>query len=55
VSAKLYPGVYVRSFYFADPDGIVLEFACWTKEFTAEPKAKPKTAADRKPRVPATH
>ena len=47
--------VYVRSFYFADPDGIVLEFACWTKEFTAEPKAKPKTAADRKPRVPATH
>ena len=55
VSAKLYPGVYVRSFYFADPDGIVLEFACWTKEFTAESKAKPKTAADRKPRVPATH
>ena len=55
VSAKLYPGVYVRSFYFADPDGIVLEFACWTKDFTDEPKAKPKTAADRRPRVPATH
>ena len=30
----LHPGVYVRSFYFQDPDGITLEFACWTKEFT---------------------
>ena len=55
VSAKLYPGVYVRSFYFTDPDGIVLEFACWTKEFTEEAMAKPKTVADRRPRVPAAH
>jgi hypothetical protein len=47
--------VYVRSFYFTDPDGIVLEFACWTKEFSKEPMAKPKTAADRRPRVPAAH
>lgn len=52
VSATVHPGVYVRSFYFFDPDGITLEFACWTKEFTAnEEHAKPKTAADR--RVPA--
>jgi len=53
VAAKLHPGVYVRSFYFTDPDGIVLEFACWTKEFGSEPMAAPKTAADRRPRVPA--
>ncbi len=24
--------VYVRSVYFFDPDGICLEFACWTRE-----------------------
>ena len=34
VSATVHPGVYVRSFYFQDPDGITLEFACWVKEFT---------------------
>ncbi|MGD9621758.1 MAG: VOC family protein [Mycolicibacterium sp.] len=51
-SATLHPGVYVRSFYFLDPDGITLEFACWTKEFTdTDAKAVPKTAADR--RIPA--
>ncbi|MBS9533361.1 VOC family protein [Mycobacterium sp. M1] len=51
-SATLHPGVYVRSFYFFDPDGITLEFACWTKEFMGEEEqAKPKTAADRK--IPA--
>ncbi|OBF99427.1 VOC family protein [Mycolicibacter sinensis] len=49
VSATLHPGVYVRSFYFFDPDGITLEFACWTKEFTAdEEHATPKTQADRR-------
>jgi catechol 2,3-dioxygenase-like lactoylglutathione lyase family enzyme len=52
VSAEVHPGVYVRSFYFLDPDGITLEFACWTRDFK-EPEigAAPKTAADR--RVPA--
>ncbi|ORW19769.1 glyoxalase [Mycolicibacter nonchromogenicus] len=51
-SPTLHPGVYVRSFYFQDPDGITLEFACWTKEFTGdEEQVAPKTAADR--RVPA--
>ena len=34
VSPTVHPGVYVRSFYFHDPDGITLEFACWVKEFT---------------------
>jgi catechol 2,3-dioxygenase-like lactoylglutathione lyase family enzyme len=31
VSKELYPGVYVRSMYFQDPDGILLEFAAWTR------------------------
>jgi catechol 2,3-dioxygenase-like lactoylglutathione lyase family enzyme len=54
VARELHPGVYVRSFYFHDPDGITLEFACWTKEFTdADTKAVPKTAADRNPPVAA--
>ncbi|ORX00161.1 VOC family protein [Mycolicibacillus trivialis] len=49
VSATVHPGVYVRSFYFLDPDGITIEFACWTKEFTAEDvQVVPKTAADRR-------
>lgn len=26
------PGVYIRSLYFRDPDGILLEFAAWTRE-----------------------
>ena len=52
VSAALHPGVYVRSFYFLDPNGITLEFACWTKEFTeSDAVAIPKTAAER--RIPA--
>ena len=50
VSRTVHPGVYVRSFYFTDPDGITLEFACWTKEFTeSDAKATPRTAADRRP------
>jgi catechol 2,3-dioxygenase-like lactoylglutathione lyase family enzyme len=54
VSPTVHPGVYVRSFYFHDPDGITLEFACWTKEFTeSDTNTAPKTAADRRPRVPA--
>lgn len=32
VSATVHPGVYVRSFYFQDPDSVTLEFACWAKE-----------------------
>ncbi|GAA4126631.1 VOC family protein [Actinomadura keratinilytica] len=41
-------GVFVRSFYFQDPDGILLEFACWTRTFTdADVSHEPKTAADR--------
>lgn len=31
VARELHPGVFVRSFYFRDPDGILLEFASWTR------------------------
>jgi len=31
VSPHLHPGVFVRSLYFRDPDGILLEFAAWTR------------------------
>jgi catechol 2,3-dioxygenase-like lactoylglutathione lyase family enzyme len=34
VSEDLHPGVFVRSIYFQDPDGILLEFAATTRAFT---------------------
>ena len=48
-STKLYDGVFIRSFYFQDPDGILLEFACWRREMGIEGDVAhtPKTAADR--------
>ena len=36
IADELHPGVFVRSIYFQDPDGILLEFACWTRPFTPE-------------------
>ncbi|WP_425837658.1 VOC family protein [Streptomyces fractus] len=46
---KLHDGVFVRSFYFQDPDGILLEFACWRREMGApgDVAHTPRTAADR--------
>jgi catechol 2,3-dioxygenase-like lactoylglutathione lyase family enzyme len=35
-SRKMHPGVFVRSIYFRDPDGIMLEFAAWTRELGPE-------------------
>jgi catechol 2,3-dioxygenase-like lactoylglutathione lyase family enzyme len=32
ISKEFHPGVFVRSVYFLDPDGILLELACWTRE-----------------------
>ncbi len=32
ISKKLHSGVFVRSVYFQDPDGILLELASWTRE-----------------------
>jgi len=46
ISKHLHPGVFVRSIYFQDPDGILLEFAAWTRPFTAADVAhEPATAA----------
>jgi catechol 2,3-dioxygenase-like lactoylglutathione lyase family enzyme len=36
IAKTLHPGVFVRSVYFQDPDGILLEFAAWTRELTAD-------------------
>jgi len=33
VSEEMHPDVFVRSVYFQDPDGILLELAAWTKPF----------------------
>ena len=35
VSGKMHPDVFMRSMYFFDPDGILLEFACWTNDAVA--------------------
>jgi len=35
ISDELHPGVFVRSIYFFDPDGILLEFACWLRPLGA--------------------
>ena len=34
ISKDVHPGVFVRSVYFNDPDGILLEFAAWTRDLT---------------------
>jgi hypothetical protein len=48
VSRTMHEGVFVRSVYFMDPNGILLEFACWTKTFTEDDvKHRPARAADR--------
>jgi catechol 2,3-dioxygenase-like lactoylglutathione lyase family enzyme len=48
ISREVHDGVFVRSFYFQDPDGTLLEFACWTRSFTdSDVSHTPKTAADR--------
>ena len=43
VAREMHPGVFVRSIYFQDPDGILLEFAAWTKVFTeADVTSRPR-------------
>ena len=47
VSDELTDEVFVRSLYFFDPDGILLEFACWERELGPEDtRVAPATAAD---------
>ncbi|HEV2369341.1 MAG TPA: VOC family protein [Acidimicrobiales bacterium] len=33
-SREVHEGTFVRSIYFFDPDGVLLEFAAWTRELT---------------------
>ena len=48
VAREKHEGVFVRSVYFTDPNGIMLEFAATTKSFGPEDVAhEPATAADR--------
>jgi catechol 2,3-dioxygenase-like lactoylglutathione lyase family enzyme len=47
VSETLTDDVFVRSLYFFDPDGILLEFACWERELGPEDtRVAPATAED---------
>lgn len=53
VAPTVHSGVYVRSFYFLDPDGITIEFACWIKKFgEGDATTTPRTAADRRVTAP---
>jgi len=45
-SAEMHPGVFVRSVYFFDPDGVCLEFAAWTKTFDERDVAHDPVQAD---------
>ena len=48
VARELHEGVFVRSVYFTDPNGIMLEFAAFTKDFgPGDVRHEPATAADR--------
>jgi catechol 2,3-dioxygenase-like lactoylglutathione lyase family enzyme len=47
IAQEMGPGVFVRSVYFMDPNGILLEFATWTREFTdADVRHKGARASD---------
>ncbi len=50
VSETLTGDVYVRSIYFFDPDGILLEFACWERELGPEDTRVAPTTAEDAPR-----
>jgi hypothetical protein len=46
VSKEVHEGTFVRSIYFFDPDGILLEFAAWTRELAEEDvRHRPATTA----------
>jgi catechol 2,3-dioxygenase-like lactoylglutathione lyase family enzyme len=45
ISEELTDDVYVRSVYFLDPDGILLEFACWMRPLNeADVRHEPQRA-----------
>ena len=44
-SMEITPTTFVRSIYFTDPDGIMLEFAAWTREMNEDDLGvEPQTA-----------
>ena len=48
VSETVTDDVFVRSVYFFDPDGVCLEFACWTKAFVSSDVAHDPVDAEGK-------
>lgn len=50
-SDHMHDGVFVRSVYFFDPDGVCLEFAAWTKTFGDADIAHDPATADGSKRV----
>jgi catechol 2,3-dioxygenase-like lactoylglutathione lyase family enzyme len=53
-SREITPTTFVRSLYFRDPDGIMLEFAAWTRELDErDVNCEPATAADAEVAVTA--
>ncbi len=48
ISREVHEGTFIRSFYFQDPDGILLEFATWLRSMGPDDvKHKPARAVDR--------
>jgi catechol 2,3-dioxygenase-like lactoylglutathione lyase family enzyme len=48
IATEMNDSVYVGSLYFLDPDGILLEFAAWTRKLTeADVRHAPATATPR--------
>ena len=48
VSPTVNKSTFVRSIYFFDPDGILLEFASWTRELgEGDVRHQPATEADK--------
>ena len=46
VATEYHDGVFVRSVYFLDPDGICLEFAAWTRPLDADDVSNDPVRAD---------
>jgi catechol 2,3-dioxygenase-like lactoylglutathione lyase family enzyme len=54
-SPTITPSTFVRSIYFKDPDGILLEFAAWTRELDErDVNCEPISAEDVPASAPAT-
>ena len=49
VSAEQHEGVFVRSVYFTDPDGISLEIAAWTRDLGPDDVSHAPRGAVRPP------